>query len=350
MLTKPTFWLILAAFVIAGSVHFATKPHSKIEIPAKVREAYIRWSSTFGRLMATPEELEFRLRVFHRNFDFVEKHKLDSSKTFTVALNQFADMTDEEFKSKYGFKTNPTPKHASTQDVAANSNTESLGQVPFVDMRGKLQQDYVVSSSSCNDNYAWVAAIAMNANYYISVNSKIVYNFSPQTYIDCSGNFGNSGCNGGFASKCFEYSSFWGIGTTSDYPYFGYQRPCRVAAGFFKNKKAIEVPSNQNNNLAALVRQEQYVLSVGLDLSSQDAKYYSGGVFNGNCAAEPTTHALLIGLGNDVVTKNNYWLIMSTFGTSWGEQGIMRLYRFTDDRGDITSSCGLNKYASYPEF
>ena len=116
-------------------------------------------------------------------------------------------------------------------------------------MRGQLQQEYIQGSATCNDNYAWIAAVNMNANYYIAQGTRIMYNFSPQTYLDCSGNFKNAGCNGGLAVNCFQYSAMWGVGTTNDYPYFGVQRPCRVVAGYFKNKRAVEVPANKNGVL-----------------------------------------------------------------------------------------------------
>lgn len=346
---KSYILIALAAILLAGSLHFATRRHMREEIPTKVREAYAKWASIFGRLRASPEEANYRLKVFHKNFNFVEVHNNDKSQTYSVNLNQFADMSDEEYRSLSSFKASETSHEQVSEQTDEHAQ---LGQQApeNVDMRGYLQQEFIQSSITCKDDYAWIAAVNMNANFYISQGVPITYNFSPQTYIDCSANYGNSGCNGGLASKCFDYSKDWGIGTMIDYPYFGYQRPCRVIGGYFKNSISFKIPPNENNRLKAILGSEKRVVSVGVDLNSQEARFYSRGVFSGPCSANPTVHALLFGYGYDIESKKNYWLIMAPYGKMWGEEGIMRIWRFDNDQGDETSSCGLNKYASYPKF
>jgi KDEL-tailed cysteine endopeptidase len=347
---KPYAWLLLVAAVVGASIHFSLNRRHHDEVPAKVLEAYSRWSAKFGRLYASPEEKNFRLKAFHKNFNFVEAHNSDSKKTYSVALNQFADMTDEEYKSRLALKSNFATYEPANPAILKAEKPLSLGDASeIVDLRGYLQQDFMQSSATCDDNYAWVAAVNMNANYYKTKNAPIAYRFSPQTYIDCAAKYQTAGCNGGSALAAFKYSVDWGIGTTNDYPYFGVERPCRVIGGLFKAKRAVIIPPNDNAGLKKIVSQKT-VVSVGVDLGSQEARFYSGGVFSGPCGTEATTHALLVGYAHDTESNKDYWLIMSTFGTMWGEEGMMRIARYSTDDGVTSTSCGLNKYASYPEF
>lgn len=47
---------------------------------------------------------------------------------------------------------------------------------------------------------------------------------------------------------------------------------------------------------------------------------------------------LLVGWGEDKVTKQKYWIAQNTWGTNWGEDGFFRMRRGTDEYG-IESIC-----------
>lgn len=64
-------------------------------------------------------------------------------------------------------------------------------------------------------------------------------------------------------------------------------------------------------------------------------KDYSGGVFNNeNCTSEVDHTALLVGYGT-TDDKQDYWIIKNSWGTTWGEQGYIRMIR------DGSHRCGL---------
>lgn len=72
---------------------------------------YEKWVSDFGRVYKSDAEKLERFDVFKANYHFIESTKSNPDLTYTVGLNEFADLTNEEFLAKYaGFKTASGPK------------------------------------------------------------------------------------------------------------------------------------------------------------------------------------------------------------------------------------------------
>jgi len=334
---------VLGLAVLTAAAGFFFCPKARATVPIKVVEAYKIWTSKYGKLRSTPQEADYRLRVFHKNYELVEKHN-QAKQTWTMALNQFADQTEEEFKSMLTQTPLQTVEGATIYQPEAEQ--KSLAQTPNFDYRNWLPFPYISGSSTCNDNYAWISAFNMNSNYYMDKQSPIAYKFSPQTYIDCSGNFGNSGCNGGWAANSFKYSNQWGIDTLDDYPYTGYQKACRATMGYFKNSGMTQTPFGSNTALYSALAGRK-MISVGIDITG--ARFYNGGVFEGPCSDQPNQNMLLLGAGADPQNGKFYWLLLNTWGQFWGEGGFMRLIRYTND-GPTQTSCGITKQAFFPTF
>ncbi len=343
--------LILALAAIGAGMLFHQLQPKKVAnsgISAELASAFNDFSLKYSKVYSSPADRTYRLKIFAQNSEIVKSHNKDDKKSFTMGLNKFADLTREEYSALLNAKSPVTTvKPSKGFPESAPNAANNLGQSANIDWRRYLQQSSITSSTGCNDNYAWVAAVAHNANYYISRGSLVQYMFSPQTYIDCSGNFGNYGCNGGFAANCFDYSKQWGANTMNDYPYYGVQRPCTAQTGNFRNRDTFRVPALSNTILYSSLANKNIITSA-MDMAS--AQFYTGGIFTGPCTTQVNHNVLVVGAGTDPSYNKDYWLIMNTWGSTWGEQGYMRLWRFKAD-GDATySSCGLNMYASYPTF
>ena len=63
-------------------------------------DAFLNFMQTHQRSYEH-HEFQKRFEVFRDNYDFVQRHNADPSKTHTVALNQFADLTADEFAAIY---------------------------------------------------------------------------------------------------------------------------------------------------------------------------------------------------------------------------------------------------------
>jgi Cathepsin propeptide inhibitor domain (I29) len=100
------------ALIIAGAVLMASsvyKMNGTLTVPAHVVTSFATWSEKYNKTYKCPAERLYRLAVFFKNYQEVLKHN-DSKSTFTRELNQFSDMTSEEFQSKmlgYRFSSRP---------------------------------------------------------------------------------------------------------------------------------------------------------------------------------------------------------------------------------------------------
>jgi len=71
---------------------------------------------------------------------------------------------------------------------------------------------------------------------------------------------------------------------------------------------------------------------------------YSGGIVRSTagCPTNACDHAILtVGYGTE--DGVDYWIVKNSWGTSWGENGYIRL-EMTDGNG----TCGINQYVAYP--
>ena len=75
--------------------------------------SYEKWMSKFGRVYKSGTEKQQRFEVFKANYQFIESTNKQPGLTYKVGLNEFADLTNEEFMAKYvGFKSPSGPKKA----------------------------------------------------------------------------------------------------------------------------------------------------------------------------------------------------------------------------------------------
>lgn len=72
---------------------------------------------------------------------------------------------------------------------------------------GKVQP--VVDQGQCGASWAFSAVGAVESAYLIKGSQNI--SFSAQEILDCTGSYGNYGCNGGYMSSSFKYIKEKGI-------------------------------------------------------------------------------------------------------------------------------------------
>jgi C1A family cysteine protease len=102
---------------------------------------------------------------------------------------------------------------------------------------------------------------------------------------------------------------------------------CQKPSGEFKISGYTEVKTC--NELAVAIATRP--VSVAVDASNWSM--YSSGVFN-NCDTLLNHGVLLVGV------NDQYWRVKNSWGTTWGEEGFIRLAK--------GNTCGICSAASYP--
>ncbi|KAM7261974.1 hypothetical protein ACFE04_021051 [Oxalis oulophora] len=103
-----------------------------------------------------------------------------------------------------------------------------------------------------------------------------------------------------------------------------------------------DVPSN--NEAALLKAAAHQPISVAIDASGSDFQFYSKGVFNGECGTELDHGVTVVGYGVEI-DGTKYWLVKNSWGSSWGEEGYIKMERNVDAAQGL---CGIAMEPSYP--
>jgi len=102
------------------------------------------------------------------------------------------------------------------------------------------------------------------------------------------------------------------------------------------------VPANDEANL--MKAEASQPVSVAVDGGDMIFQFYSGGVMTGSCGTDLDHGIAAIGYGKDS-DGTKYWLMKNSWGTTWGENGFLRMEK---DISDKRGMCGLAMQPSYP--
>ncbi|KDP23192.1 hypothetical protein JCGZ_00325 [Jatropha curcas] len=97
---------------------------------------------------------------------------------------------------------------------------------------------------------------------------------------------------------------------------------------------------SKSSILFILSRSSAYCISN----SGSAFQFYSGGVFTGDCGTELDHGVTAVGYGTSS-DGTKYWLVKNSWGTSWGENGYIRMERDIDASEGL---CGIAMEPSYP--
>lgn len=112
----------------------------------------------------------------------------------------------------------------------------------------------------------------------------------------------------------------------STYPYTASQSTCRFNPTRIAAKVASWTELNQNDcqGLVNLVNQKP--VAVAIDANTM--QLYKSGVFTDTTCTTNLNHGVVVvGYGYDSVAQKNFWIVRNSWGSSWGEQGYIRMFR-----------------------
>jgi len=352
-MTKSSLFTII---VLIGLCSFTAEANLTKDLELQLNYNIFKdWISQYNKQFGI-EEMAVRFMNWKTNFDLVQEHN-SKDLEWKLSMNSFADMPSEEFsalhlglntdldaKRKEQKKNDNSNKKADTKNHTEPINEHTTTTLPkSVDWRKEGAVTGVKNQGQCGGCWSFSASGALEGLYAIK-NKKLV-SFSEQQMIDCSGGYGNQGCDGGLMTVAFEYTHTHGIEPETGYGYTASVGDCNAnnKKVVFKNNGHKEVEAN--NPLALKHAVAKQPVSIGLEASSMTVQLFKSGVITGGCGTALDHGVLIVGYG---AAKNGqeYWIVKNSWGPAWGLDGYMHIAMGSQNKG--AGVCGINMMASYP--
>lgn len=357
------------------------------EAPASIIS---RWLKHFKKIWAR-SELVKRSRILKENIMRILAHNSKTNRNFDLKLNQYSDLSDEEFaktiannkingkeveKTEFnidsaedepvdeirsanvdcvtglfgGRHSHPAPapiQKPSYEEEETPSETEvdDATDSDSLDWSKLGKVVPVRNQKNCGSCWAFSSSDAISAAWAIKTNTAPLL-LSPQYLVDCCAHVAgdpifqrNFGCHGGNPQIAYRWMKENPHVLEKNYPY-------RASGWFCSNKapktqvKTIGAGFSFADNPAKLMEElKKGPVVVFLNSSSQTFRHYSSGIITRDCSPSLDHLVVLVGYGSE--KGIDYWIIKNSWDTTWGEKGFGRIQRGKN-------LCGIEASASRP--
>jgi len=306
------------------------------------QESFLAWTRQYNKVYDL-SEFSTRFQIYSNNLDFINKWNRDNL-YHQVGMNQFGDLTVEEFVSLYAMR-----KPLDLNEVKKSNNLHDFVYDPSmpmndtVDWRTKNAVTHVKNQGTCGSCYIFASIGAMEALH--SMKTGQLVGLSEQNALDCCGPEKCRGCDGGGADWVYDYViKNKGIDTEATYPYEFKENTCRFNAHNvgatitgYVDVACCGISETKLQQAVNLVP-----VAAAIDCGHSSFQFYKSGVYY-EPACSPTAlshYILVVGYGNSGTT--DYWIVKNSWSATWGTEGYILMSR------NRNNNCGIASWPVYP--
>ncbi|CAO1330996.1 unnamed protein product [Diamesa serratosioi] len=311
---------------------------SAVTLKDLYKEEWITFKALHSKVYDSKKEELARLEIYLNNRNEIVKHNqkyANKEVSYLMGTNSFSDLTSEEFLEMM------TVSNLNVSEIQYGSTFIGAANVKLptsVDWRIKGAVTPVKDQEGCLSSWTFSTTGALEGQHFRKTN-KIV-SLSEQSLIDCSM---KNGCKGGWMNTAFMYiMRNGGIDTEQSYPYKGVEGRCafnKLNIGAKCRGYSYIPRRNEPSLMNAVVTIGPISVAINVEFSFHH--YRRGVYYEPKCNPNKLNHAaLVVGYGSE--GGYDYWLVKNSWGSSWGEDGYIKMVR---NRGN---NCGIATAASYP--
>lgn len=312
---------------VCGLVTFVQGSNGFLQVDA-VDSMFARFMARYGKSYSTKEEYNLRKALFEKQLEVIALSNARNGASYTVGLNQFSDLTDQEFSRYLGDSGAP-------EEVPEPALDGNFGDVQPIDWRNYGVVGPVKDQGHCGSCWSFSTIGPIEEHYAIKYNASVV--LSEQQLVDCSTPYGNNGCNGGLFANGYAYVQQYGAQSSDSYPYTASDDFCAYndTAVQVRITGTISAIRSASGLKAAL---QNGPASISLYASDPDFRAYKTGIYDNAACPTSVNHAVqTVGWGKDAASGKNYFIVRNSWGASWGDQGYIKIAESTTALG----ICGM---------
>lgn len=325
--------VIFGVFALFHSYNPRYSSNSSVAQFQLLEQEFQEYAQKYSKNYPTDDEYQKRLLIYLENASYIRAYN-QLGNTFTLGVNYFTDLTNQEFKKLYTPISNMINRNVHTEII------ESVEIATNVDWRTKGAVTNVKTQGPCGSYYAFAATGSIESAWFIAGNSLV--SLSEQEIVDCSTPYGNNQCAGGITDAAFNFVIDNGITSESNYPYLAKNETCNTQKSAKVVARITKYQGVRANNPSALIAAvSKQPVAVAVEADQYVWQHYSSGVVNKDCGNNLDHGVVIVGYKNE--GTNPYWIVKNSWGPDWGEKGYIRI--------GISSGngyCGINMVPSFP--